>query len=79
MPTISTRFDDDTIKRLTEIAAETKQPRSALIKNAVGHYLDYMAWYSDSINAAYDDIRAGRVKSHAQVKAGVRELGLNVD
>ena len=79
MQTISTRFDDDTIKRLDEIAAHTEQPRSALIKNAVGHYLDYLAWYSDTLNVAYDDLETGRGVEHEQVKAKVRELGLHVD
>ena len=79
MQTISTRFDDDTIKRLDEIATQTEQPRSALIKNAIAHYLDYLAWYSDTLSVAYDDLKAGRIVEHEQVKAKVRGLGLHVD
>ncbi|MCL1927024.1 MAG: ribbon-helix-helix domain-containing protein [Syntrophorhabdaceae bacterium] len=77
--TISTRFDEDTLTRLDETSAAMKRPRSALIKEAVTRYLDYLAWYEVEIQKGVDDLAAGRVKSHAEVKDRVRELGFHVD
>ena len=76
---ISTRFDADTLTRLNEVAAVMDRPRSALIKEAVNRYLDYFAWYSEEVQKGLNDVAAGRVKSHAQVKDRVRKLGFHVD
>jgi len=77
--TISTRFDADTLTRLDEVAAAMKRPRSALIKEAVTRYLDYLVWYEGEVQKGRDGLTAGRVKSHAEVKDRVRELGFHVD
>ena len=77
--TISTRFDADTLTRLDEAAAAVDRSRSALIKEAVNRYLDYLAWYGEEVRKGLDDAAAGRVKSHAQVKDRVRGLGFRVD
>ena len=77
--TISTRFDADTLARLDEAAAIVDRPRSALIKEAVARYLDYLAWYGEEVRKGLDDAAAGRVESHAQVKGRVCELGFRVD
>ena len=77
--TISTRFDADTLTRLDEVAAVMERPRSALIKEAVTRYLDYLAWYGGEVQKGMDDVAAGRVKSHAEVKDRVRGLGFRVD
>lgn len=77
--TISTRFDADTLTRLDEVAAAVGRPRSALIKEAVTRYLDYLAWYGDEVQKGLDDVAAGRMKNHAQVKDRVRGLGFHVD
>ena len=77
--TISTRFDSDTLARLDEVAAAMDRSRSALIKEAVARHLDYLAWYGGEVQKGIDDIAAGRVKSHAAVKARVRGSGFDVD
>jgi len=77
--TISTRFDEDTLIRLDEISAATERPRSALIKEAVTRYLDYLAWYGGEVQKGLDDVAAGRMKRHAEVKERVRGLGFHVD
>jgi len=77
--TISTRFDADTLTRLDEVAAAMDRTRSALIKEAVTRYLDYLAWYGGEVQKGLDDVTAGRVKSHAEVKERLRGLGFHVD
>ena len=77
--TISTRFDADTLTRLDEVAAAMERPRSALIKEAVTRYLDYLAWYGGEVQKGMDDVAVGQVKSHAEVKERVRGLGFHVD
>ena len=52
-----------------------ERPRSVLIKEAVARYLDYLAWYGGEVRKGLDDIEAGRVKSHAEVKNRIRGLG----
>jgi predicted transcriptional regulator len=77
--TISTRFDADTLTRLDEVAAAMECPRSALIKEAVARHLDYLAWYGGKVQKGLDDVVAGRMKSHAEVKERTRGLGFHVD
>jgi len=77
-PTISTRFDPDTLARLNEIAEKQNRPRSDLIKEAVGGYLDSMVWFEQEVQKGLDDIKAGRVVSHEKVIESIRKLGLNV-
>ena len=76
---ISTRFDADTLTRLDEAAAAVNRPRSALIKEAVNRYLDYLAWYGEEARKGLDDAATGWVKSHSQVKDRVCGLGFHVD
>ena len=77
--TISTRFDADTLTRLDEVSAAMERPRSALIKEAVTRYLDYLAWYGGAVQKGLDDAAAGRMKSHAGLIERVRWLGFHVD
>ncbi len=79
MQSVSTRFDDDTLLRLDEVANVMKQPRSALIKEAVQRYLDYLSWYQGEIEKGLEDFQADRVSSHEQVKNRIRGLGYHVD
>lgn len=77
--TISTRFDADILLRLDEAATVMECPRSALIKEAVSRYLDYLSWYKEEVRKGLDDREAGRMRSHEQVKDRIRGLGLYVD
>ncbi|MDR2696018.1 MAG: toxin-antitoxin system antitoxin subunit [Deltaproteobacteria bacterium] len=76
---VSTRFDADTLTRPGEAAAAVARPRSALIKEAVNRYRDYLAWYGEEVRKGLDDAAAGRMKSHAAVKECVRGLDFHVD
>ncbi len=79
MKNISVRFDDDTINRLDEIAANTSSTRSAVLNDAVTHYIEHIMWYKDEVGKGLNDINAGRVVSHDEVKKSIKSLGLNVD
>lgn len=77
--TVSTRFDVDTLARLNELAQMQNRPRSDIIKEAVGGYLDSMAWFRKEVQKGIDDVEAGRVVSHEAVKERFRKLGVDVD
>lgn len=77
--TVSTRFDADMLTRLDEAANAMDRSRSALIKEAVSRYLDYLVWYQGEVERGAADLAAGRVRTQAQVKDRVRGLGFHVD
>ncbi|MDR2892926.1 MAG: ribbon-helix-helix protein, CopG family [Deltaproteobacteria bacterium] len=74
--TISTRFDPDMLSRLDEIAERQHRSRSELIKEAVGGYLDSMLWFEHEVQKGLDDLEAGRIISHEDLKAELRKLGV---
>lgn len=76
---ISARFDNETLVRLDEIAKGQGTTRTSIIKEAVANYLDYDFWFREQVGQGLDDLKAGRVVSHDQVKAGIRDLGFDVD
>jgi len=76
---ISMRFNPDTITRLDEIAQNRQCSRSELIKEAVEGYLDAQIWFENKVKQGLEDIRAGRVVCHEEVKNKVRGLGYHVD
>lgn len=76
---ISTRFDTATLERLDEAVQALGQTRSALIKDAVNHYLEYLTWYSAEVRKGLDDVAAGRVISHEDVADRLKGLGVDLD
>lgn len=76
---ISTRFDATTLERLDEAVQALGQTRSALIKDAVNHYLEYLTWYSAEVQKGLDDVAAGRVISHEDVADRLKGLGVDLD
>lgn len=76
---VSTRFTPDTLARLNEIAQSRQCSRSEIIKEAVDGYLNSLAWLERAVQKGRDDIKAGRVVSHEEVKNKFRKLGLDVD
>ena len=67
------------LTRLDEAANAMDRSRSALIKEAVSRYLDYLVWYQGEVERGAADLAAGRVRTQAQVKDRVRGLGFHVD
>jgi predicted transcriptional regulator len=79
MQVVSTRFSQDTVARLDEIAGNQERSRSEIINEAVDGYLNSMAWFKAKIQEAEDDIASGNVISHEDLKAELRAKGLYVD
>lgn len=73
---ISTRFDDNTLIRLEEMADNLGTSRSSIIKNAVNHYLEYLTWYDEEARQGEDDIERGDFKTHDDIKAKFKRLGV---
>lgn len=76
---ISARFDSETLARLDEIAKGLGKTRTAIIKEAVSNYLEYDFWFREQVAQGLDDLDAGRLVDHDQVKDTIRGLGFNVD
>ena len=77
--TLNSYFDDETLARLNEIAKKQDRPQSEIIKEAVNGYLNHMAWFESEVQKGLDDLDAGRVVSHEEVKESIRKLGYHVD
>lgn len=76
---ISTRFDEQTLKRLDEAVSALGKTRSGLIKEAVNHYLEYITWYKAEVQKGFDDLNAGKVKSHEEVGKLLKEAGIELN
>jgi len=66
--TASVRMDEKTLKRLDKLARITKRSRGWLINEAVDRYLSYEEWFIKSVEAGLDDVKAGRVIPHEEIK-----------
>lgn len=75
---ISTRFDIETLARLDEVAKGLGKTRTSIIKEAVDNYLDYDFWFREQVAKGLKEVREGKVVSHEQVKAKIRDMGFNV-
>ncbi len=76
---ISARFDTETLARLDEIAKGLGESRTSIIKKAVANYLDYDFWFREQVAQGLDDLNAGKLVDHEQVKDTIREMGYSVD
>ena len=79
MQSTSIRLDEDTLLRLDSLAEIMHCSRAALIKEAVDKYLEYDAWFRAEVQKGIDEADRGELISHNDVKARLREAGLDVD
>jgi len=77
--TVSTRFDQDTIERLDELASGSGTTRSALIKEAVAGFLDYEIWFRAQVREGLAELDSGQSVPHEDVLEDIEKLGYNVD
>ena len=68
MPTMTLRIDDETSRRLDELAAATDRSRSWLAQKALNDFLTLNAWQVKEIEAGLAEADAGDLVDHAQVK-----------
>lgn len=79
MQATSVRLDEDTLARLDCLAESMSCPRAFIIKEAVGKYLEHDAWVKAEVQKGIDDLQAGRIISHEDMKVRLRRLGAHVD
>lgn len=79
MQATSIRLDEDTLARLDSLAGTLNCSRAELIKEALNTYLEHDAWVRAEVQKGLDDLRAGRVVSHREMKERLRRLGAHVD
>jgi Predicted transcriptional regulator len=66
--TASVRMDEEKLRRLDKLAGITKRSRGWLINEAVDRYLSYEEWYIKAVEAGMEDVEAGRVIPHEEIK-----------
>lgn len=74
---LSFRTDEETEKRLTELAEATGLPKSWHIGEAVREYLSLDAWRIGEIRKGLEDAEAGRLVAHHDVEKRLRSWNKN--
>ncbi len=64
----SVRMEEKKLQRIDKLAKTTNRSRGWLINQAVDRYLEYEEWYLRAVEAGMEDIKAGRIISHGELK-----------
>ncbi len=72
---ISFRADADKIDALDSLAAAQDRPRSYLINEAITNYIELHAYQDALVRNGLEDMRKGRVVSHAEVVTRLKRTG----
>ena len=73
--TISFRADSEKIEALDSLAAAQDRPRSYLINEAISNYIELHAYQDALVRKGLEDLRKGRVVSHAEVVKRLKKTG----
>ena len=73
--TISFRADTEKIDALDSLAAAQDRPRSYLINEAITNYIELHAYQDALVRNGLEDMRKGRVVSHAEVVKRLKRTG----
>jgi predicted transcriptional regulator len=73
--TISFRADTKKIDTLDSLAAAQDRPRSYLINEAITNYLELHAYQDALVRKGLEEMRKGRVVSHAEVVKRITKTG----
>lgn len=65
--TISFRADTEKIEALDSLAAAQDRPRSYLINEAIGNYVELHAYHDALVRKGLEEMRKGHVISHQEV------------
>jgi predicted transcriptional regulator len=68
MPTMTLRIDEETSRRLDELAAATERSRSWLAQKALSDFLALNAWQVGEIEAGIKEANAGEFVEHTELK-----------
>ncbi|MBS9721077.1 CopG family ribbon-helix-helix protein [Tianweitania sp. BSSL-BM11] len=72
--TMTIRVPSETKEKLDRIAAHTRRSKSFLAGEAIAAYVERELQVIDGVAYALDDAKAGRVVSHEQAIAEMRQL-----
>ena len=73
--TLSVRIDIDTKKRLEALAKRARRSKSFLAAEAIAAFVEAEGWQLDEIQAAMNELDAGRGLPHKAVATWVRSWG----
>jgi predicted transcriptional regulator len=73
--TISFRADAEKIDTLDSLAAAQDRPRSYLINEAITNYIELHAYQDALVRKGLEEMRKGRVVSHAEVVKRLKRPG----
>jgi len=73
--TVSFRADSEKIDALDSLAAAQDRPRSYLINEAISNYIELHAYQDALVRKGLEDMRKGRVVSHAEVVKRLKKAG----
>src|SRR4029077_2799578 len=73
--TVSFRADDEKIDALDSLAAAQDRPRSYLINEAITNYIQLHADQDALVRKGLEEMRKGRVVSHAEVVNRLKRAG----
>lgn len=73
--TISFRADAETIEALDSLASAQDRPRSYLINQAISNYIELHAYQDALVRKGLEDVRRGRLVSHAEVLKRFKRTG----
>jgi len=73
--TVSFRANSEKIDALDSLAAAQDRPRSYLINEAISNYIELHAYQDALVRKGLEDMRKGRVVSHAEVVKRLKKTG----
>ncbi|MDL2285373.1 CopG family ribbon-helix-helix protein [Desulfovibrio sp. OttesenSCG-928-F07] len=79
MTTVTARIDEETKKRLEELAQATERSRSWLISDAVKRYVQEESWQVASIKEAIHAADAGEFATEQEVFAAFAKWNVNAN
>lgn len=65
----SIRLDDETLKRVGEMAEAMERPRAWLMAHAIKQYVEREEWFIHEVEKGAQAADEGRLVDHADVKA----------
>jgi len=73
--TLSIRLDTETKQRLDSLARQSKRSKSFLAAEAIAAYVEQEEWQLGEVQAAVDELDAGKTVSHEKVATWLKSWG----
>ena len=71
--TTTIRIDDTVLGRVDSLAKSMSRSRNWVIQQAVDRYLDDEEWFVDQVEQGLEEVKRGKMLSHAEVMAEIRK------